>query len=286
MLSTIQFIDSFYQFFAIVLIDLGFNLSCELQKQYLIYNNKGEKTMTIANFHFGIIDIGLIVISLLFAISGFKNGFLKEVVGLASFVAAIILAYLFANLVEDILVTTPLYTLLFTTLKDSIFTGNALYDMIIDSSQPGALGYLTDGLTQIGMPGFLATPLANILINFNGSLGDALATASAYFVILIISYLGTFLIAWLLLVIVGSQLVKLSNDVKAIKFVDSLLGVGLGLGRAAVLVAIALLIVIPLSFVVPSINDFITSDLALNEDVFSLGKFIYTFVLNLIGSII
>lgn len=242
--------------------------------------------MTLAGFHIGIIDISLIVLSLLFAISGFKHGFLKEVVGLASFIGAIVLAYFLANLVEDFLVTTPLYTLLFTNLNDSIFTGNALYDTVIDSSQPGALGYLTDGLTQIGLPDFLAAPLADILITFNGTLGEALATASAYFVILIISYLGTFLIAWLLLVIVGSQLVKLSKDVKAIKFVDSLLGVGLGLGRAAVLVAIALLIVIPLTLVVPGINDFITSDLALNEDVFSIGKFIYTFVLELVGSLI
>ena len=106
--------------------------------------------MTIEGFHFGIIDISLIVLSLLFAISGFKNGFLKEVVGLGSFIGAIILAYVLANWVEDILVTTPLYTLLFTNLNDSIFTGNALYDTVIDSSQPGALGYLTDGLTQIG----------------------------------------------------------------------------------------------------------------------------------------
>jgi uncharacterized membrane protein required for colicin V production len=242
--------------------------------------------MTLAGFHFGMIDVGLIVLSLLFAISGFKNGFLKEVVGIGAFIGAIVLAYFLATWVEDVLVTTQFYTLLFTNLKDSIFTGNALYETMIDSSQPGALGYLTDGLTQIGLPGFLATPLADILINFNGTLGDALATASAYFIILIISYLGTFLIAWMLLAIVGSQLVKLSTDVKVFKFLDSLLGVGLGLVRAAVLVAIALLIVIPITFVVPSINTFITNDLALNEDVFSIGKFIYTFVLDLIGSFI
>jgi uncharacterized membrane protein required for colicin V production len=242
--------------------------------------------MTLAGFHFGMIDVGLIVLSLLFAISGFKNGFLKEVVGIGAFIGAIVLAYFLATWVEDVLVTTQFYTLLFTNLKDSIFTGNALYETMIDSSQPGALGYLTDGLTQIGLPGFLATPLADILINFNGTLGDALATASAYLIILIISYLGTFLIAWMLLAIVGSQLVKLSTDVKVFKFLDSLLGVGLGLARAAVLVAIALLIVIPITFVVPSINTFITNDLALNEDVFSIGKFIYTFVLDLIGSFI
>lgn len=242
--------------------------------------------MTLEGFHFGMIDVGLIVLSLLFAISGFKNGFFKEVVGIGAFIGAIVLAYFLATWVEDILVTTPLYTMLFNTLKDSIFTGNALYDTMIDSSQPGALGYLTDGLTQIGLPGFLAAPLADILINFNGTLGDALATASAYLIILIISYLGTFLIAWMLLAIIGSQLVKLSTDVKIFKFFDSLLGVGLGLARVTVLVTIALLIVIPLTFVVPSINTFITNDLALNDDVFSIGKFIYTFVLDLIGSFI
>jgi uncharacterized membrane protein required for colicin V production len=242
--------------------------------------------MTLEGFHFGMIDVGLIVLSLLFAISGFKNGFLKEVVGIGAFIGAIVLAYFLATRVEDVLVTTQVYTLLFTNLKDSIFIGNALYDTMIDSSQPGALGYLTDGLTQIGLPGFLAAPLADSLINFNGTLGDALSTASAYLIILIISYVGTFLIAWLLLAIVGSQLVKLSTDVKVFKFLDSLLGVGLGLARATVLVTIALLIVIPLTFVVPSINTFITNDLALNDDVFSIGKFIYTFVLDLIGSFI
>jgi hypothetical protein len=88
------------------------------------------------------------------------------------------------------------------------------------------------------------------------------------------------------LAIIGGQLVKLSKDVKAIKFVDSLLGVGLGLGRAALVLAIVLIIVIPLSLVVPGINNFITSDLALNEDVFSIGKFVYTFVVDLLGSLI
>jgi uncharacterized membrane protein required for colicin V production len=102
----------------------------------------------------------------------------------------------------------------------------------------------------------------------------------------IISYLGTFLIACLLLAIVSSLLVKLSKDVRAIKFVDSLLGIVLGLGRAALLVGALLVIVIPLTYVVPAIDDFITSDLALNEDVFSIGKYIYTLILGFIESFI
>ena len=240
--------------------------------------------MTLGGFHFGTIDVGIIVLSLLFAISGFRNGFVKEILGVASFVGAIVIAYFLANWVEDILVTTPLYTFLFTNLKNSVFTGNALYDVVIDNSQPGALGGLTDGLTQIGLPSFLASPLANILVTFSGTLGDALATASAYFIILILSYVAPFLIAWLLLAIISNLLVKLFSRVDSLQLIDSLLGVFLGLGRAAILVTLAIIVIIPVTFVVPSVNTFITNDLALNEPVFSIGNFIYTFVLSLIAS--
>ena len=242
--------------------------------------------MTFGGIHIGIIDGVIAALALLFGLSGFKNGFFKEIVGVGSFIGAVILAYLLANWVEDILVTTQLYPLLFTNLRSSVFTGMGLYETVIDSTQPGALDFLTDGLTQIGLPGFLASPLANILITFNGTLGDALATSSAYFIILILSYLGTFLIGWLLLFIIGSQLVKLTNDVKAFKFIDSVLGFLLGLARAGVVVAIALLIAIPLTFVVPQVNTFITQDLALGEDVFSVSKFIYEFALSLISGLI
>jgi hypothetical protein len=51
-------------------------------------------------------------------------------------------------------------------------------------------------------------------------------------------------------------------------------------------VAIALLIAIPLTFVVPQVNTFITQDLALNEDVFSVSKLIYEFALSLISGLI
>jgi len=242
--------------------------------------------MTLGGFHFGIIDIGLLVLSLLFAISGFRNGFVKEILGIASFVGAIVIAYLLANWVEDVLVTTPLYPFLFTNLQNSVFSGNALYDVVIDNSQPGALGGLTDGLTQIGLPGFLASPLANILVTFNGTLGDALATTSAYFIILILSYVVPFLIAWLLLAIISKLLVKLFSRVDSLQLIDSLLGVFLGLGRAAILVTLAIIVVIPVTFVVPSVNAFITSDLALDENVFSIGKFMYTFILSLLASLI
>jgi hypothetical protein len=56
------------------------------------------------------------------------------------------------------------------------------------------------------------------------------------------------------------------------------------LARAAVLVTLAFIIVIPVMRVVPMVDPFMTNDLALNEPVFSIGNFIYTFILSLIQS--
>lgn len=241
--------------------------------------------MLLAGFHFGIIDVVIIIVSLLFALGGFKNGFLKEVVGIGAVIGALVLAYLLAGMVESILIDTPLYPLLFTNLR-GIFTGNAMYDVVIDSSQPGALEYLTDGLTQIGLPGFLASPLAGLLITFNGTLGDGLATAASYFIILIGSYVVTFLVGWILILILGKQLVKLTETVKVFKFFDAILGAGLGLVRAALVIGIVILIAVPISFVVPSVNSFIVQDLALDTEAMSIGRFLYETVLGLIGSVL
>lgn len=244
--------------------------------------------MTFQGFHVGIIDLVLVIVSLLFAVSGFKNGFFKEIAGIGAFIGAIVLSYLLATLVRGFIIeNTPLYNLIFDNLRTSLFTGNALYDTVIDGSQPGALDYLTDGLTQIGLPGFLAAPLASQLITFNGTLGDALATSAADLSMVIVGYLATFLVAWLLLLIVLKQLVHLTKSVGFFKFIDSILGTGLGLARAALVLAVILLITIPLSFVVPSVQTFITQDLdLLNEETFSIGKFIYQFVLGFINTIL
>ena len=239
--------------------------------------------MTFGTFHVGVIDLVIVIVGLLFAIGGFKNGFFKEVVGIGAFVGALVLAYLLAGMVEAALINTPVYPFLFSNLR-GLFSGNAVYDVVIDSSQAGALEYLTDGLTQIGLPGFLASPLASLLITFNGTVGDALATAASYFVILIGSYVLTFLVGWILILILGKQLVKLTDNVKLFKFFDAILGAGLGLVRAALVVGIMFLIAVPVSFVVPEVNEYINQDLALATDTFSIGRFLYESILGVIGT--
>ena len=236
--------------------------------------------------HVGIIDIVILVLVILFGIGGFRHGFFKEVVGIAALLGAVVLAYLLADLAKQTAINSfQLDVSLFTTLRE-VFSGNAVYDQVIDGSQPNALTLLTTGLTQIGLPALFASPLASILIEFNGTIGDALATASTNLLLTIASYLLTFLVAWILLLILGKQFVKLSKQNPIFKFIDSVLGFVLGLGRAAVLILIAFSIGIALTFVVPEINAFLVSDLALESESFSVGKFIYENIVSIFETLL
>lgn len=236
--------------------------------------------------HVGIIDIVILVLVVLFGIGGFRHGFFKEVVGIAALLGAVVLAYLLADLAKQTAINSfQLDVSLFTTLRE-VFSGNAVYDQVIDGSQPDALTLLTTGLTQIGLPALFASPLASILIEFNGSIGDALATASTNLLLTIGSYLVTFLVAWILLIILGKQFVKLSKQNPIFKFIDSLLGIVLGLGRAAVLILIAFSIGIALTFVIPEINAFLVSDLALESESFSVGKFLYENIVSIFETLL
>lgn len=240
----------------------------------------------LETFHFGYIDIGIVVITLLFAIGGFRQGFFKEVVGILALVGAAVLAYFLADLVKGVLIEqVGLDVMIYNPLRD-VFSGNAVYEQVIDGSQPDALNLLTTGLTQIGLPALFASPLASILITFNGTVGDALATASTNLVLTIIGYLGTFLISWLLLLIVGKQFVKLTKQNPIFNFFDSILGIVLGVGRAALLIGIAFAIAVALSFVIPDINAFFTQDLSLETEKFSIGKFIYENIVAVIGGLL
>jgi uncharacterized membrane protein required for colicin V production len=242
--------------------------------------------MTFGGFHVGIIDVVIVLLTLIFAISGFKNGLFKEITGIAVFFAAIALSVLLASLVEDILINgSTVYQMLFDNLSGSVFTGNAAYEIVLDSTQPDILTTIATGLTQIGIPDFISSTLApNLgLGSFDGTLGNGLATAASYFIVLIASYLGTFLVAWLLLLILTSQIKKLIKDFKFFKFIDSVLGIGLGLVRGAVVVGIILFIAILVSSVVPQVSEFINADLSTDTEVFSIGKTIYEFATSLLS---
>lgn len=240
----------------------------------------------IENLHFGIIDISILVLGLLFSISGFKNGFFKELKGIIAFVGAIALTILLADFVKNIITDSPLQIIIYDFFLDGIFSGNATYGTVIDDSIPDALVLLQDGLVDLGIPDFLAGTLASTLIVFEGTIGAALATVVTNLVVLAASYLVTFLVLWLLLGLILGQIVSLTKTIKFIRFFDSILGIFLGLGRAALIIAVFFAITIPLSIAVPAVNDFISQDLSLDTEKFSVGKYIFEFALGIFDNIL
>jgi uncharacterized membrane protein required for colicin V production len=245
----------------------------------------GEVIM-FESFHFGIIDIAMIVIVVLFGISGFKNGFLKDFKGVLAFLGALILSYFLAGMLHVLLISTPMQTFIYNWLGQSFFVGNTSYEVVIDATIPDALTFLVGGLTDIGIPDFIATPIADILITFNGTIGEALATVSTNLIMFILSYIVIFLVLWVLFLLILGQIVSLVKTVMLFKLLDQFLGVLLGIARAGLIIAVFFALVIPLSFAIPAINDFLTSDLALGTEAFSIGKFIFEFAIELFGNIL
>lgn len=240
--------------------------------------------MTLGAFHFGIIDTVLVVMSLLFAYGGYKNGFFKEVFGLSAFFGAIGLSFLLGYMAEPFLLNSPLPSTIFNYLRGSVFVGNSIYETVIDGTQAGTLQTLTDGLNQMGIPGFISAPLAEFLMTFEGTLGDGLATAASGLAVTALAYLATFLVAWIILAIIGSILSKLIKSFSFIKVFDSVLGIFLGLFRGALLVILALTVAIPVSLVVPQVSTFLIQDLALGTPAFSISKFVYEYLAPIITS--
>jgi len=240
----------------------------------------------LENLHVGIIDISILLLGILFSISGFKNGFFKELKGIIAFIGAIVLTYFLADFVKNIITDSPVQLMIYDFFFDGMFSSNATYATVIDDSLPNALTLLQEGLVDLGVPSFLAGTLASTLIVFDGTIGAALATVTTNIIVLIASYLVTFLVLWILMSLILGQIVSLTKTIKFIRFFDSLLGIFLGLGRAALIIAVFFIIAIPLSITIGSVNDFLTQDLSLDTEKFSIGKYIFEFALGIFDNIL
>lgn len=238
-------------------------------------------------FHVGVIDIVIVVITILFLILGFKNGFIKELAGIGAFIGALILAYFLTDIIRQTLINlTGVNQLLFEQLNNALFSNNPSFDFVIDPAIPNLSQLLTSELVGLGIPEFIATPLVVNLVQFNGTLGQALATASTNAILFVLGYVVTFVLAWLILKVILAQFVKLTEKIKIFKLLDSILGLGMGVIRASIVIGGGLLIAGLLSLAIPDIQTFLNQDLALLEpEKFSIGKFAFEWLMSTIGNL-
>jgi uncharacterized membrane protein required for colicin V production len=203
---------------------------------------------------FGIIDITILVLLVLFLLGGLRSGFLREVYGITSILGAGAIAYFLAGVAGNVLISQ----FGFDTL---------IYDAV---SEP-LLSLFTQELVQ------------GITLNSLGLDAEVIAFGVTYASLITMGYVAVFFVAVISLLLMFAQLIRLTRQLFLVGLVDKLLGLVVGLVRAVIVVAVIMLFVSTLSLVVPAIETFITTDLSLESDNFSIGKFLYDLIIDLIS---
>jgi uncharacterized membrane protein required for colicin V production len=203
---------------------------------------------------FGIIDITILVLLVLFLLGGLRSGFLREVYGITSILGAGAIAYFLAGVAGNVLISQ----FGFDTL---------IYDAV---SEP-LLSLFTQELVQ------------GITLNSLGLDAEVIAFGVTYASLITMGYVAVFFVAVISLLLMFAQLIRLTRQLFLVGLVDKLLGLVVGLVRAVIVVAVIMLFVSTLSLVVPAIETFITADLSLESDNFSIGKFLYDLIIDLIS---
>lgn len=229
-------------------------------------------------FGIGIIDILIVASVALFAVIGWKKGFLRKVLDMASsifgLIASILLARPFSNVLRDWFGTSlqaNIDAYLNTRLEDiGLAAANATTEN------------LTQALQQFSLPDFMVKWIVDSVDP--SALGDSIVHAISPLILslsllvlaFLILFFGSMIVFFLL-----KLLAKGITSIPVIKQVDKVLGVLFGLLKAAVLIYV-LLFVLALLINIPAINDliyqFLEKDMFLassQESVFSLSKYLY-----------
>lgn len=185
-----------------------------------------------------ILDIAVVLFLLIFAIVGFKKGFLKGLVGLVGTVVAFIIA---------ILCAAPLAE--FVENNFGMTTGIA---NSIESALNGVEGFnvpLTDeglstALSNLGLPGFLSDMIISVVsqlsIEGDPTIAQVVAPVIAGFLATAICGVILFIVSAILLNLFAGLLSKVFDKIPVIGAINHILGLALGLVKGLIFVYIIL----------------------------------------------
>ncbi len=231
---------------------------------------------------FGIIDVVILVLVAVFAIVGFKKGFLLKLVELAGALFGLIAAILLVKPVADYIgprwLNEPVYEKINNVLMDD---SNPLFaEAINPANREEQIMKVLEGLE---FPDFLDDIIVKSLSNVitEGTVREfvenSITPIIGRFVILIISFLILYIgsrIAFFILKI----LIKAFRKMRFFKVVDNILGLAFGLVKVVLLIFVLLLvlsIVLNISSINSQIGDFVRIDMQLDTTEFRLSKYLY-----------
>lgn len=227
--------------------------------------------MNILNM-FGIIDVAIVIVVIIFLVIGWKSGFLLKVVEMASgifgLLGSIILARPFANILDGWIGET-----ISTKVSEYLMSRT---DLFSETLNPENVRAAFDGMS---LPTFMVDWIVES-IDFNQvtmsiiQAVEPLITSLALLVIAFITlFFGSMIIFFFLKI-----LAKLITSIPVIKQIDKIFGLLFGFVKVAAIIYI-LLFILALLITIPGINDaigpFLAEDMQLGTDQFRLSKWLY-----------
>lgn len=163
-------------------------------------------------------DIVVVLIIVLFAVYGWRRGFMRSIIGLLSLAASIVLAYILRPIISDLLNASPLHNIVLGSISERLNSSAAEKAALLPKAIQSAVESGTNALTS-GM----AAQLTGFVIN-------------------IISFILV-LAAARLIILVAARILKTASKLPVIGLIDKAAGMFVGVVKAVVIVYVVLAII-------------------------------------------
>ncbi|MBU1144963.1 MAG: CvpA family protein [Firmicutes bacterium] len=229
--------------------------------------------MNIFNL-FGVIDVVIVIVVILFAVIGWKKGFLLKIVEMASGIF---------GLIASIILARPFSTVLNKWVGESI--GLKINEYLLSRSDLFSDGLASTevnfraALEGMSLPQFMIDWIVDPLdfANMTTSIIDTIQPIILSLVLLVLSFIVLFFGSMIVFFIL-KILAKMVTSIPVIKQVDKIFGVLFGLVKIGALIFI-LLFILALLITIPAINnligEFLAVDMQLGTEQFRLSKWLY-----------
>ena len=190
-------------------------------------------------------DIAILVIIAIFALIGLKKGFVKSILGLVIFVAAIFIATQFSGQAKE---------MIFTYVPEEAIDGisnsiqNTVEEKVPEAATVPAEGYTEENITAmlkaVGIPEIIGSKLAPAMLEFFGNYEGVTASKALAMYLTdaiknLIAGLLVFIVAYVVLLIIGKIIEKIFHF-PGLNIINRLLGLVLGAVKAVAIIWAAL----------------------------------------------
>ncbi|MGE0003924.1 MAG: CvpA family protein [Candidatus Izemoplasmatales bacterium] len=231
--------------------------------------------MTLLNFGsfgIGILDIAIVAVVVLFAILGWKSGFLLKIVEMASgifgLLGSIILARPFSNVLDDWIGEA-----VSTKVSEYLVSRTDLFSQTLNADT------VRTAFEGMSLPTFMVDWIVESIdySQLQQTILDAVTPMITSLALLVIAFITLFFGSMVVFFIL-KLLAKMITSLPIIKQIDKILGLLFGLVKIGALIFV-LFFVLGLLITIPAINGliggFLEEDMQLLTDQFRLSKYLY-----------